>query len=52
MKKGIIMFLHIQVEFEDAKRGVIKIRKSKARQHNGLMKKDKRQRSTKHYTEN
>jgi hypothetical protein len=36
----------IQEEFEDTK-GVIRIRKSKDRQHNGQKKKDK-QRSTKH----
>ena len=38
-------------EFEVTK-GVIRIRKSTDRQHNGLNKKDKRdkQRSTKHYT--
>jgi hypothetical protein len=36
--------------FEETK-GVIRIRKSKNRQHNGQKKKDK-QPSTKHYTEN
>jgi len=36
----------VKEEFEDTK-GVIKIRKSKDRQHNGQKKKDK-QRSTKH----
>ena len=40
----------MQIEFEDTK-GVIIIRKSKDRQHNGQKKQNKQQ-STKHYTEN
>ena len=47
----IYIYIYNQEEFEDTK-GVIKIRKSDDRQHNGQNEKGQKdkQRSTKHYT--
>jgi len=48
--KDISCQLPLQEEFEDAK-GVIRIRKSKDRQHNGQIKRQQdTQQTTKHYT--